>query len=321
MSEFIDGKLFEIFFPTANQRMSEVSEDKDVGVVHYTSAHVAKSIFEEPHFWMRLASTMNDYREIEYGKECFDFARRTVGSKFDETLEKIAPGVAEKAVRFIEGWYQRLHANTYIACFSQHDYSRENEMGRLSMWRAYGGMESVALVLNKKIFFGTATNLRLIGSPVAYLSKEDFATKLSDVEGSVRVHSELLKSLDPQILFNNVLRMYRFGILSAKHPGFREEQEWRLIYSPDLDNLDGLSPLQHEIVSIGGVVQPIVKIPLELAVGRSETHCLADLFERIIIGPTPYSAALSSSFQKLFRDIGLLESDVRVVCSDIPFRR
>jgi hypothetical protein len=52
-------------------------------------------------------------------------------------------------------------------------------MGRLSMWRAYGGDAGVALVLNTRAFLGDIAPMGVWVTPVRYTSEEDFLSFFS----------------------------------------------------------------------------------------------------------------------------------------------
>lgn len=116
-----------------------------------------------------------------------------------------------------------------------------------------------------------------------------------------------------------VTNALHFAILSLKHPGFREEREWRVIHSPSLMP----SPrIRYDIETINGVPQRVYKLPLmnfpeEGLIGAT----LPELIEEIIIGPTatpwPIYEALASKLEAK----GMQDAWRRVRISNIPLRR
>ena len=59
-------KLAEIFYPYARGQLTDVLQKKS-RFVHYTSATVAVSVINNGQMWMRNATTMNDFSEVDYG--------------------------------------------------------------------------------------------------------------------------------------------------------------------------------------------------------------------------------------------------------------
>ena len=62
-----------IFFPHAVRRMHEVQRVAS-RFVHYTTAEAAVSILRNREIWMRNATTMSDFMEVEHGFQCLNEA-------------------------------------------------------------------------------------------------------------------------------------------------------------------------------------------------------------------------------------------------------
>jgi hypothetical protein len=117
---------------------------------------------------------------------------------------------------------------------------------------------------------------------------------------------------------SHLFEVYRYAVLCTKHPGFEEEKEWRLIYSPDLKLSDRI---RIDIESVGGVPQLVGKVPLkdvpeEGLVGVE----VPKLFERIIIGPTEFPFEIQAAFVGILTARNIPELVPRVIVSDIPLR-
>ena len=110
-----------------------------------------------------------------------------------------------------------------------------------------------------------------------------------------------------------------FAVMATKHPGFREEKEWRLVYRKD----SGYLPIfQQAEESFRGFSQSIYKVPLknrpELGLRGIE---IRDIVDRIIIGPSDKSSDLREQFVSLLSAKGVPSPSEKVFSSDIPFRR
>ncbi|MFX6945320.1 hypothetical protein ABTH53_19890, partial [Acinetobacter baumannii] len=66
-------------------------------------------------------------------------------------LDRIQPGLRDDLAKLFDGHTDAFRVGTFITSLSEHADS-EDEYGRLSMWRAYGGRAGVALVLNNAAF-------------------------------------------------------------------------------------------------------------------------------------------------------------------------
>lgn len=311
-------RLFEIFHPKAAQRLVAIKESKR-RFVHYTSAEAALGILMSQEFWMRDPSCMNDFSEVEYGLRNLEqsYKHSEAGKNFRKAIEQIAPNVNP----WIDGVYLQSpmtprHEN-YIACLSEH-LDSEDEHGRLSMWRAYGAGGGVALVLNQKNIIDSPGMLNLIVSPVEYFEQKHFDKVLDEVANNVIKNIDFLKTIQPEQLLPVIVSMFRLAALSTKHPGFREEREWRVIHSPELVQSDYM---RRESRSINGVPQTIYKIPLRKVADGVETGAeIAGLVDRIIIGPTNFPAAIGKAFKDVLQSAGVSNPAQRIVFSQIPLR-
>jgi len=312
-------QIFEIFFPHASHRISKFGIGRG-RLVHYTSAASALEIMRTKEFWMREPSCMNDYAEVEHGINCIVqvYDKSETGKSFKELLKKLNPEIPSK----IENHFFQSNFNPriehYVACLSEH-HDHEDTNGRLSMWRAFGGAnERVAIVLNSKPILDGPGNLKIHAAPVGYFEDKNFERELEVIVQNMSAKMSLLEQFDPKLVLLIVLNLLRITALATKHPGFTEEQEWRLIYSPILDPSPHMS---REIRSIGGVVQTVCKIPLrETASGEKTGGELPGLINRIIIGPTQYPLAMRKAFVELLEIAGVPDPKSKVSISSIPIR-
>ena len=186
------------------------------------------------------------------------------------------------------------------------------------MWRAYGGITGVALVLNNSPFLTPSDALKAYTSPVEYDDGEMLEQELDRIADNLLTEAKLVELQGWEAIKGWVFRMLWSAAVSRKHPGFREEKEWRVVYSP---NLERSGHLIEEIREIRGVPQKIYKIPLKNIPDQGLFGIeIPDLLDRIIIGPTPYGFTIREAFINLLAQAGVKEPDRKVVLSNIPLR-
>ena len=150
-------------------------------LVHYTSAEVGYRIIQNRQIWMRNAIAMNDYSEIQYGESCLHDAWHAAGgTRLKVLLQSIYPDMVEQIQHDHNHTQKRIRSNTFITCVSEH-LEPENQTGRLSMWRAYGGDNGVALIFDNSAIDAPIDRLRAYSSPVAYLTAKRFEEHLNDM--------------------------------------------------------------------------------------------------------------------------------------------
>lgn len=208
--------------------------------------------------------------------------------------------------------------NTYICSISEHE-DDEDKHGRLSMWRAFGQQSSArAAVVMKIPEMGMAEGLHVLLSPVAYFEYAEVEAQLLVIIRSINQNIKFLQTFKPDRLKTIVFFMLVSAAVSLKHKGFLEEKEWRLIYLPQANP----SPLiERSVEVIGGIPQPIFKIPLKENPDNGVVGIgIPALVDRIIIGPTAYGVPMYTTFVELLREAGVSEPEKRVVFSGIPIR-
>ena len=322
-------KLHSIFMPYAFARMKD-AKDRNVRFCHYTSADAALKIIRGKEVWLRNSVLMNDFSEVQYGLNCLQqcWVDEELGGKLKKLLGKWGEGIdAEIEQSYNQRHFERRH-ESYILSISEHgdpDFVRdssgvdEDRVGRLSMWRAYGGDTNVAFVFNNGPFFTPSDALKAYTSPVLYADmdgyKREFARFLDGFEKNI----DFLETLSRDFVRDQIINAFHFATLSTKHPGFKEEREWRVIYSPTVERSDKIIP---EVVSLGGVPQRIYKLPLEnYPVEGYFGATIPELLNRLIIGPTQFPWPMYDAFVEELGKQRVHEPSTKVFVSDIPLRR
>lgn len=314
-------RLGSIFMPHAMRQLTNHFKGQDhARFVHYTSAESALQIIKSKRLWMRNTNCMSDYREVQHG---FDILLRffeddSRQKAFIAALDACAPGAASSALNRFFQVRRDIRFNTYIASISEHD-ADEDLHGRLSMWRAFGGSTArVGLVLNVPLVSTATTPLNLLFSSVAYLSEKAAHSVLLEVIQNVTDNREYLRTVDSATVTTVIFGMFMAGVVCLKHEGFREEREWRVIYSP---KRAPAQLMESSTEVIGGIPQFIYRIPLDATLSESIADLdLPRLFDRLIIGPSPYPWPMYEAFVGALKLAGVADAENRVVVSEIPIR-
>jgi len=310
---------FEIFYPNAHGQISKLNrENKNPRFVHYTSATSAISIIENQELWMRNAACMNDYQEIHYGIDCVKFAFKTeTGKNFENILDRIHNGISKEILRKFNNFSYSLPNETYIFSLSKH-LREEDDFGRLSMWRAYGADIRVALLFKTAPFLDQADTLRAYTSPVAYLNKNNFLHEFAKVTKSIDNNQDFIRHMSPDAVIDTVFQVLWYAAMCTKHPGFKEEKEWRIIHNPSID------PSKHlikQVTTIKGAPQIIYKIPLKNIPSEGLTGIeVPEILDKIIIGPTTNPKMAYDAFVEVLQRANITDAMKKVIVSDIPLR-
>jgi hypothetical protein len=312
-----DLRALELFYPHAYKRTMDALQQQ-IRFVHYSSAESAMKMLANGEVWMRKASAMNDFREIDYGKECLIKAYKSeAGQRFKATLNEMFPGFTDTLEERFNGWYPHFESSTYLTCISEHDPS-EDLIGRLSMWRAYGGATGVAVVLRGAPFLIPTDALKAYTSPVAYLTVDQFQVEFEQMTKGITDNTAFVKGRGESNVLGSVFDAFRYATVCTKHPGFREEREWRVAYNPKWEQSSRIVQAVETIRGVPQIVQkiPLVDVPDEGLVGIS----VPDLVERVIIGPTNFPWEIREATIEMLSACGVKDAADKVIVSDIPLR-
>lgn len=310
----------EIFFPYYHERL-EKARSEQFDFVHYTSADVACSIIDNRSIWLRNARLMNDFGEIHHGHACLNYALNEHGDALFKEIDAIDPGISKNVKNALQNLLPSQINDTYLLSLSEHGNPSTNEdkHGRLSMWRAYGGDNNVAMVFRSESLLDNDSSINAFGSPVLYADNIDFSNHLALVIQRINRHSEYLRSQESQTVSNYIIRSLHFAILSTKHPGFTEEREWRILYCPSIWQSDFLEEFH---TSVNGIPQRAFKLPFK----NSEKNGLpafelADTLKQIIIGPNQFPEIIYRTIVDKLKKAEVPDPEKLVTASTIPLRR
>lgn len=309
--------LYRLFAPHIAERIDAFRQSNQ-RLVHYTSAEAMVAIVQGKMVWLRSASIMNDYTEIEHGLQCLGSAWRSDhGAELRALLDSLSEGLSDHIAQTHDASQAALKYDTYLLSVSRHRDS-EDKLGRLSMWRAYGGKDGVALVLNNTAFVSESDALAAYTLPVFYQSTDQFVAWFGGWVEKLKASKAELSKLTADELTAYVHFAFRLFALATKHPGFHEEEEWRVVYSP---NIEASSRLRRMPVLIRGTPQivyglPLQNVPEENFIGAE----VNELIDQVIVGPSDSPWNTREALVAILEDAGLSDAENRVCVSTIPLR-
>ncbi|NGM50667.1 DUF2971 domain-containing protein [Caulobacter sp. 602-2] len=309
--------LAQLFNPKAMAVYARVQGKR---FVHYTSAQNGLTIIKNAEMWMRHASVMNDFMEIEHGAECLKAAWDSqAGQVFKTWLAGLFDGFLDRLVNEYNNGQEHLKNETYLTSVSVHEDGAEDAYGRLSMWRAYGATTGVALVVNPTAFMGDSEVLGAYSAPVIYQNHGEFVAWYAEWTATLMAQEAMLKALGPDEVFAYLIHAFRQILLCTKHPGFYEEQEWRIYHTPAFDGGPDKA-LVKSFETVHGVPQPVMKIPLRPEVGVPGL-AIRELLDRVIIGPTEHAYPIYLAFKDALQAAGIEGAGAKITRSNIPLRQ
>lgn len=310
-------KLAEIVFPGHDEVVAGV-ERGTFGFEHYTSAEAAISIIESKSIRLGLPTLMNDLAEVTHGLTIVVKAIRSEAGKRLVDAGLIAGSrTQDEAVARLESWNVRDRA--WVFCMSGSDICDDpcrSDNGLLSMWRAYGGHTGVSLRINAEPLFSAPNNLGTFISRVQYEDVLDGVDRLVDVFDRVL---ELRDRPSDQIstIANFMSSVLLVNCLCAKHAGFAEENEWRIVALPGMFEDTITEP---KVVTVRGVPRIARCIALRT---YGDAHGNIDLSIRsllsgVLVGPCAAQVEVAAAIKYALKSADA--DSVAVRLSDIPYR-
>src|SRR5580692_8826785 len=124
-------QLEQIFMPQAKRQRDAAYRRQstpgdatlpDLRFVHYTSAEAALKIIRSKRLWMRNATCMSDYREVQHGFDILNkfFSDAAKMDSFVKAVDQCVPGAAKEAIDLFNVWWRDIRFNTFITSISEH---------------------------------------------------------------------------------------------------------------------------------------------------------------------------------------------------------
>ena len=213
--------------------------------------------------------------------------RSSHGERLIGFFDGVYPGIRKEVAERIDALADTVAYDTYIACVSEHDPG-EDKIGRLSMWRAYGSGGVAFVLRNPPLVAAGSDALGVFTGPVEYAGRREFFERFARFVDGVLEEGDYIAGLGAERACRALVGSYHFAALSTKHPGFAEEREWRMAFTPALQPAGDLA---RSVEICRGAPQVVYKLPLLRREGpEGASTALADILEAFIIGPCEVAA-------------------------------
>jgi hypothetical protein len=177
----------------------------------------------------------------------------------------------------------------------------------------------VALVLNNTAFAAETDEMKVYSSPVFYMDVPGFGEWFQRWAGNLLAAEGRLRELGAELVTNLIFMVFRSFALCTKHPGFKEEKEWRVYHSP---MFEGQSEwIEPATECIGGVPQLLMKLHLRDDPAKGVVGVAPEtILNRVIIGPCDYPVQVRAGVADALRKAGIDDPMSKMWMSLIPLR-
>jgi hypothetical protein len=287
-------------------------------LAHYTSIEVLEKIMRTGEIWFSNPLVMNDLEEVRFGvlEGVRLFEQSEAVTKACQSNERAI--ILRNAFSYYFTQFNEQHVfDTYVFCLSQHD--PENTDGLLSMWRGYGGNGNGAALIFNTSFVVPDDNSPLIIARVHYDTADGRRLWLTD---RINQWCALLEksSIPDQMLHVAAYQLFlliKFFALKSKHHGFKEEREWRIIYSREGDDKRDAFKFDYFIGKRG--VEPKLKFEIK-PLSPNQTWTFETILEQIILGPSLSSWLARRGVERMLDTLRKSEFKAKLSVSGIPLR-
>lgn len=300
----IIGACFAYF----NRRRQQLKPN--TRIAYYTTAETALRIIEDQTFWLRNPELMNDYQEVIHGRSCLEtvLADPQVVAAAAGSVDQLFPGFFADLV---STWAQSAHSPAnlrFVASLSEIDIG--DNRGELSMWRAYGGINGVALVMRDALMDLDSNFVNTFHSPVLYGDAGDVKALVLEIFANLAAIGGVVAANGSAFLKDRLLIALEFAMLSIKHVGFKEEREWRMIHHYRDESA------HHKYRS--RVVRGNAEVVCEINLASHADLVPGTMIEKVLVGPCAFPKSTEMAIRRAFHGLG--GNLPLVVASDIPLR-
>ncbi len=317
-----NDEVTQLFQPLyADLRPEDAFNHKKPLLAHYTTIQTLEKILTNNELWFSNPLFMNDLEEVRFGV----LEGNTLVMNSNEIVAACKTIKRAQLFKHSFAFYFDKFANqhvldTYVFCTSNHD--KDDNDGLLSMWRGYGANGNGAAIV-----FDTAQMNVIEGSPLI-IGQVNYATTEARREWLNNLLLTFAKILavsdipDDKLYLaaHSLFERIKLFALFSKHHGFKEEQEWRVVYMPERDAAKKLEPMFHYSIGSRGI-EPKLKFKILPIKGLTvDDLSLAKITDRIILGPSVSSPMAIAAVQRMLDVLKQHSLKPKLRSSTIPFR-
>jgi Protein of unknown function (DUF2971) len=260
---------------------------------HYTSVAGFKGVIDSGKFWFTDMLHLNDPSEYEYARNKIMRGLKSVGGSINESSLTDKNAVVE----FLAG-VEKYFAKTDV--FSGNDFftaSFSDESDDLGQWRAYGDDgQGVVLGLKRDLFYDSSVMPQGWGSfgasvtygpdPLIDLQTKVIVPAVQVVEWASSIDIDRQYDLFLSNLYRDVIGALLRNCVYAKHPAYRNENEWRFLVPGNSEAAKD----QVKFRSRGPQLIPYVELPFNLkeslvsvVVGMAASETSEDAVRKLLV--------------------------------------
>jgi hypothetical protein len=285
---------------------------------HYTGAHGVRGILNSDRIWASGAQHMNDWMEVVYGYDIMMGALRTLVrtgglcARSQKVFSDVLRALEQPDSPFVDA---------YFAAFCE-------KGNLLSQWRAYAGTQGFAIEVDPMVIKGELTLTTKAPARNLRLAKVEYEPDRQR-EGFQHVLAELIDTIENQrghsermiVTLTEFVRIVLSSwAATVKHPGFQEEQEWRVIFQPMITTEEKYHSTEQFVVRVEDfeLVTHVELMPADnLPRKKGEQPKLP--IKSITCGPNVSMRSTMRALEILLRNNGY--DTVQILKSEIPARQ
>ena len=287
------------------------SSKEDLTLFHYTTLDGLKGILEERSIWLSHMSTLNDPLELQYGKKVVaDIINDIIREENRAEVRRFYHSLLVQ----VNAFGTQVH-HAFVACFCETE-------DLLSQWREYsdkGGGYSLGFK------FSLETKISLVADKFKNIKIPMLRKVIYDKELQIDIVKKYLELINTRVLTvldrNNIppqlhdkthlasvtameaANILLDMIMTFKHPAFRIENEWRLIYVT-------MSSFKPENLKFRDKLVPYHSFNIY---NSEEDGSFTFPVNKINFGPTFESANTRSSIILYIEHIAKKENDIKIL--------
>lgn len=330
--DYVPDEIWRLFMPDVERQLNRI-KGSNRRFSHYTTAESGLKILNSGRMLLRNSSMMNDFSEVQYGMNCLQNAYKgESGKKLRQIMRYVQTNLPEVFESNFDALMSDIRNETYLISVSEHgddeaEDQLEDAFGRLSMWRAYAARNGIAFVFKNTPFIGESNVLNAFTSPVIYATSDGYLSYFDEIVSGIEANIDKIKTYGGAMFHEMIYETFRFAVQSTKHPSFREEREWRVIYSPTLLQRKGeltdnqMSKIPTEIMTISGVPQRVYALPFRNYEDEGfHGATIPELIDRVLIGPSVDAYAIAQAYVAELHKLNVESPADKVIITGIPLR-
>jgi hypothetical protein len=284
---------------------------------HYTGAHGVRGILNSDSIWASGAQHMNDWMEVVYGYDIMMGTLRNVVSSAD--LPNRSQQVFSEVLRAME-LPDSPFVDAYFAAFCE-------KGNLLSQWRAYAGTQGFAVEVDPLVVDGELTLTTKAPARNLRLAKVEYDPERQK-RGFRELLDELIETIETQCgnsdhLLPPLSEFVRVVLSSwaatVKHPGFEEEQEWRVVFQPMITAEEKYHSTEEFVIRVEdyALVTHVELVPAKVLPSHGQDGPKLPI-KSITCGPNVSMRSTMRALEILLRNNGY--EGVKILKSEIPAR-